>query len=280
MKNSLPVGSCPNGCCKEPEKILCEHTCERLAVIPAIYYVIQDVRQVAIYPCDSDKAVTVKAEPSLLPRTQVTPELLAHIAISKVLDGLPLYRQEQQASRFSCPIPRTKLSRWFVALGSQLKAFVDMLVAHYNEHGVGGIDETGIQVIKEAGRTAEQKSYLFTRYGGSSAQPVMIVNYRQRKDYATVKAILEDFESGHIVSDMNPSYIRFTNDHDSISLNACHDHSRRKFDAALMLIPKSQRDGSFPDKILKRYAKLYELEREVKRRSPRNVSSSSVPLSN
>jgi transposase len=232
--------------------------------MPAFYYVIQDVRQVVTYPCDSDKPVTAKAEPSLLPRTQVTPELLAYIVISKVLDGLPIYRQEQQASRFHCPIPRDKLNRWFIGLGEQLTAFVEMLVAHFNEHGVGGIDETSIQVIREAGRTAEQKSYLFTRYGGNPSQPVMIVDYRQRKDYGTVKALLDDFESGHIVSDMNPSYIRFCKEHEAVTLNACHDHARRKFDAALILIPKSQRDGSFPDRILKQYGKLYDLEPSLK----------------
>ncbi len=69
-----------------------EETSEQLKYLPAQISVIQHVRpKYACKPCQDN----VKIAPTpmlLLPKSIATPELVAHIIISKYCDHLPLYR--------------------------------------------------------------------------------------------------------------------------------------------------------------------------------------------
>ena len=67
---------------------------EQLSIIPRQYYVARHVR--GRYACSCKncaKNAPIPAHP--LPGAHVTPVMIAHIMVSKLLDGLPLYRQEK-----------------------------------------------------------------------------------------------------------------------------------------------------------------------------------------
>ena len=200
--------------------------------------------------------------------SQATPELLAHIAISKTADGLPLYRQEKQAARGDCPIGRDKLNRWFITMGMSLIPFIKLLADAFNSYHIGGIDETRLQVIREVGKTAYQLSYLFIRYGGPPNRPVMLVDYESHKDQQTVDRLLEPFEGKGLISDMYSAFIAFVKKTLGIDLYACHDHLRRRFVKALQLIPKAQRQDHIAGRIVELYKQLYAIEQQVKGCSP------------
>lgn len=256
--------------CGDECKILGQRCVEKLAVLPAIYYVIQYLHtQTACRRCD-DQIYSAKAEPSLVPNSQATPELLAHIAISKVSDALPLYRQSKQSLRAHCPIGRDKLDRWLIKTGLELSPIVKILNDVYNQYHVGGIDETRLQVINEAGKTAYQLSYLFTRYGGPPDKRVMLVDYRPRKDQKTVDELLEPFEGSGLVSDMYAAFINHA-DKKQLLLFACHDHLRRRMIKALEAIPKKDRHNSIAHTLIELYKKVYQVESEVKGRSYRVI---------
>ena len=80
--------------CGEPLVRIGEETSEQLKYIPAQISVIRHVRpKYACKPCQEN--VKIAAVPNLLlPKSIATPELIAHVIVSKYCDHLPLYRQE------------------------------------------------------------------------------------------------------------------------------------------------------------------------------------------
>jgi len=68
--------------------------------------------------------VTAPVPPELLPRCLATPALLAHVAVDKLCDGLPLHRQEDRLARTGTRIDRGTMSRWLEDLGMTLGATV------------------------------------------------------------------------------------------------------------------------------------------------------------
>lgn len=139
-------------------------------------------------------------------------------------DALPLYRLEQQTKRRGYAISRDKLSRWINTLDQELVPFVKVLEDFYNSHHVGGVDETRLQVLREAERLPSQNSCLFIRYGGPPNKRVMLVNYREDKKQNTIKELLEDF-SGSLVCDMYQGFINIGTERKDVRVYACHDHS-------------------------------------------------------
>jgi transposase len=68
--------------------------------------------------------VTAPMPPTLFPRSIATPSLVAHIAVDKFCDGLPLHRQEDRFARLGVPIDRGTMSRWMEHTGATCGATV------------------------------------------------------------------------------------------------------------------------------------------------------------
>ena len=257
------------GDCGSMMRIIDLRRVEKLAVLPLLFYVIEYVYTHTACPCCEDKICCPPAEPSLVPGSQATPELLADLAINKVSDGLPINRQDKRAKRSACPIGRAKLNRWFVQLGLALTPFIKLLVEAFNHHHTGHIDETRLHVIKEVGKKSKQLSALFIRTGGPPNRPVMLVDYRPDKNEKTVFELLAEFTGRNLVADMAKAFKNFVKQATGITLYACHDHCRRKFITALKAIPAAQQSDSVAGIIIELYKKLYAVESEAKGRSPR-----------
>jgi hypothetical protein len=201
-----------------------------------------------------------------LPGTQASPELIAHIATSKFLDGLPLYRQEKMAKRDGLALPRANQARWLIGAAALAQPVLNLLEDAFFGYDIGASDETGIQVLKENGRTAQNKSYLWIRRGGPPLQPVVLVDYSPSRSAATAFRLLEDFR-GYLICDAYPGYNR------SIQANGlqavfCNDHARRKFVEVLRALGLSGKKASaepvLAQQALEFYAKLYHIEAKAK----------------
>jgi transposase len=255
--------------CGSVMRILGERRVEKLAVLPLLFYVIEYIYTHTACPCCDDNICCPPAEPSLVPSSQATPELLADLAINKVADGLPINRQDKRAKRSTCPIGRAKLNRWFIHLGLALAPFIKLLVDAFNTHHTGHIDETRLHVIKEVGKKSKQLSALFIRTGGPPKRPVMLVDYRPDKNEKTVFELLADFTGRNLVADMATAFKNFVKQATGITLFACHDHCRRKFKEALKAIPLGHQKDCVAAIIVELYKQLYAVERQAKGRSPR-----------
>lgn len=199
---------------------------EQLEFIPATLRVIRHVRMK--YACQECESTVVRAAlpPSLLPKSQASPSLLAQIAISKYQDALPLYRQEAIFARHGIELSRTTLANWLIGVGDRLTPLLsimqrDLLAAH-----VVHSDETTLQVLKESGRRADQRSYLWLN-ATATGPPIVLYHYAPSRSRAVVEDLLDGYR-GTLVTDGYAAY-------DSVPARhaGCWAHARRKFNDAL-----------------------------------------------
>lgn len=72
-----------------------EESCEQVEFIPAQLRVLRHVRPKYACPQCRTGVHTKPMPPQPIPKSLASPALLAHVAISKYADGLPLYRQDR-----------------------------------------------------------------------------------------------------------------------------------------------------------------------------------------
>ena len=110
---------------------------------------------------------TTPKPPELLERSLAAPSLLAHIAVDKFADGLPLYRQEERFERLGLTLDRGTMSRWLEDLGATCGAtVVESMRKDALEHAFCiATDASGLAVqpipTAEKKRQACRKGHIF-----------------------------------------------------------------------------------------------------------------------
>tara|TARA_R110001592_G_scaffold240929_1_gene501168 strand:- start:1279 stop:2244 length:966 start_codon:yes stop_codon:yes gene_type:complete len=99
---------------------------EQVDIIPAQLRVIRHIRKQ--YACACGQCIQTAPLPAQpIPKSVASPGLLAHIAVSKYQDALPLYRQEQILQRVGVAIPRATLSNWMIRSGQLVQPLINLL---------------------------------------------------------------------------------------------------------------------------------------------------------
>jgi len=204
-----------------------EELTEQIGVIPARQFVIQHVK--VKYAC-SCKRCGVKTAPmplQPLPGSQASASILAFTMVAKFLDGLPLYRQEKMWEREGVDLLRSKLARWLIDSAVQLQPLYNLMQDVFFAYDIAMSDDTGIQVLKEDGRSPSSRSALWIRRGGAPETPVVLLDYNVSKGSAVASSLLEHFK-GYLVVDAAPSFNAIVA-RNELKTVLCNDHSRRKF---------------------------------------------------
>lgn len=142
---------------------------EQLDIIPAVIQVIRHVRKQ--YACDCRQCIKTAPLPAQpVPKSMASPGLLAHVAVCKYMDGLPLYRQENILNRIGITIPRTTLASWMVKVGTLIQPLINLMRDRLLDYDIVQMDETTVQVLKESGRTAQSTSYLWVDFPAFARQ--------------------------------------------------------------------------------------------------------------
>ncbi|MBK8204770.1 MAG: transposase [Bdellovibrionales bacterium] len=89
--------------------------------------------------------------------------MLAAIITYKYCDGLPLYRIEEIMERQGVDLPRSTMARWVVQVAQALVPVWNVLSDRLITSFYVAVDETQVQVLKENGRKAEDKSWMWVR---------------------------------------------------------------------------------------------------------------------
>jgi transposase len=218
--------------CGHEKSCIGEETSEQLEIIPAQIRVIRNV--FPKYVCNHcNDAGVQRAKPPLspIPRSNVTPGLLAYIIISKFMDALPLYRQEKIFDRLGATISRTTMARWIISVLSLVQPLLNLMADSAKSYDILGIDETPVQVLKEPGKTPQSASYMFVRQGGPPDKQVILFDYSPSKAQPVVNQLLEDF-NGYLQSDGYAGYSSYSSVHESVTSLGCWAHARRKFKEA------------------------------------------------
>ena len=210
-----------------------EETCEKLDYIPAKIQVIRHIRpKYACKACEGveDDGPTVKiASPSaqLIPKSIATEGLLAHVAVSKFADALPLYRQQKIFNRLGVDLSRATLANWMIQAAERCQPIIDLLQQEIRSGPSINIDESPVQVLKEPGRSNTAKSYMWIFCGGPPTRPVVSFQYHPTRSGQAALGLVDDYQ-GYIQTDGYSGYDHLTA-RPGITHLGCMVHVRRKF---------------------------------------------------
>ncbi len=210
-----------------------EDASEKFDYIPAKVQEIRHIRpKYACKQCEGveDDGPTVKIAPApeqLIPKSIVTEGLLAHIAISKFADGLPLYRQQKIFGRLDVELSRATMANWMIQTAGCCKPVIELLHREIRNGPRINIDESPFQVLKEPGRSNTSKSYMWVFCGGPLSSPIVLYQYHPTRSGKVIQDILEGY-LGYVQSDGYSGYDQLSRNPDIIHMG-CLTHARRKF---------------------------------------------------
>lgn len=186
-------------------------------------------------------------ENALLPKSIVSPSLLAQIITDKYSLFLPLYRQEHDPGRFGFPLSRQTMSNWIIyACHELLMPVYESMCAQLRTYPYQQCDETTYSVIHD-GRNAGAKSFIWAHRTSELLDGPVIIVYCYEKTRNADH--LRNFYAGQtepfsLTCDAFSAYPSFADGSDvAVSLGGCFMHARRRFVDALSVIPAKGRAG-------------------------------------
>lgn len=242
------------GCGRAMERVG-EDVSERLDIIPAEFFVHRHVRGKWACRC-CQTLVQEPVAPQVVDKGQPTAGLVAHTLVSRFVDHVPYYRQEQINARSGVHTPRSTLASWAGAGGAALAPLYEALGEFVLKAKVLHADETPVAMLDPgAGKT--HKAYVWA-YARGAFDPIPAVVY----DFAPGRAARHPVEflgrwSGTLTCDDYAGYGTVLKLHGRIEAG-CLAHARRKFDE----LAKAGA-STVATQALQRMATLYRIEQEV-----------------
>lgn len=238
-----------------------EESTEQLDFVPATARVLKHIRPKYACPCCRQGVKSAPTPAQLLPKSNASPALLAHIVTAKYVDALPLHRQEAQFARLGVHLPRATMANWMIKLGGEcLVPIVNLLAEQLIEAPLIQCDETRVQVLKsDKAPTAEH--WIWVRASGPPHRRIVLFDYDPSRGGAVPMRLLEGF-AGILQTDGYEPYEAVAEAKRLVHAG-CWAHLRRKFEDAR----KAQPDPAVHGRAriaLELIGKLYRVEREIK----------------
>jgi transposase len=249
-----------------------QEQCEKLDYIPARIQVLRHIRYK--YACKHCEGVesdgpTVKIAPppvQLIPKSNATEGLLAHIFTAKFADGLPLYRQQKIFARLGLELSRSTMANWAIEASLRCKPLLNLLQQEIRGGPLINVDETTLQVLKEPGRRDTSKSYMWLYRGGAPEKPALVYQYAVSRSGQVAEDFIGAYQ-GYVQSDAFAGYDRLEGK-PGIRLMGCWAHARRKFFAVVKVKKKIRSNRKNPkslaDEALELIAQLYRFEKQAR----------------
>jgi transposase len=226
---------CPD--CGEVMQPFGADTRDEIKIIPA--QVVHLQHRYHVYKCadcakTADKTPIIKApmpEP-VIKGSAASASAVAFIMTQKYLMHLPFYRLEQDFLRQGVFINRQNMANWSIQVCEDwLKPIYDRLKENLLRHDVLHGDETTLQVLKEPGKTAQQKSYMWLyRTSGEREKPIALYEYQSSREGEHPQVFLDGWH-GFLHTDGYDAYHALEN----VTVVGCWAHVRRKFHDAFKI---------------------------------------------
>lgn len=231
-----PEIACVCGSC-DPARLarLGETTTEVLEKIPARLKVIQHVRPK--YACRLCEKVFQAPVPALpIEKGRPGPGLLAHVAVSKYGDGIPLYRQSGILAREGVEIDRATMAEWIGHVAWWLRPLAELIGSTVMAGSVVWTDDTPIRTLAPGtGKTRLARFWCYAvdpRPHQGPGHPAVLYRYSADRKGERPRGHLEGF-SGYLHADAFAGYDALYrpegNKPPRITHVACIAHARRKF---------------------------------------------------
>ena len=185
---------------------------------------------------------------------------VAWVMYQKYVNSLPLYRQEKDFKMlYGVDICRGTIASWII---DNAEAYFKPLCSFFQRRLVAGryamADETPVQVLKEPGRRAQTKSFMWVfRTGEFDREQIVLFHYSETRAGDTAREFLEGFH-GFLMTDGYSGYNKLKD----CTRTSCWSHVRRYLIDA---IPKGkQYDHTQPAvQGLVYVDKLFDMERKI-----------------
>ena len=246
--------------CGTPRVVINRVISEQLDIIPMQVRVLQHIR--LVYGCAESCHAPVMAAlpPHPLPKSNASPGLLAMLLTTQYVDGLPLARFEKVLARHDVTVPRQTLARWVIGAGAALQPLHNLMRDTLLDAPFIHLDETGVQVLKEKGKSPSSQSYMWVQTGGPPGKPVVIYDYDPSRSGEVPARLLAGYQ-GYLMTDGYEGYNTLAKT-DGIEHLVCWAHVRRKFVDAVKVQPKGTHGHA--DQAVALIGKRYGIEREHK----------------
>ena len=244
---------------------------EQLDIIPQQVRVIRHERVKYACPC-CDAGMRLAAKPAqVIAKGLFTEGLLAWVITSKYMDGLPLYRQAALLGRFGgSDLSRNTMAASLVRVGQAVQPLINLLRDQLLDSPLIYGDETVIQVLKEPGRKAQSKSYMWAQMTEGSGvlgtgPPIRLFEYGpSRNTEVSMRLYAGARAGGALMTDGYEPYEQVAKVNKLVHL-ACWAHCRRYFFEAMQALPKDQRGPEqLAVKFMTLIGKLYQVESQAK----------------
>ena len=245
--------------CGTPMVVIGQEVSEQLDIVPMKVQVLRHIR--LKYGCpNGDEAPTTAPMPvQPLPRSNASPELLAMLLTVKYADGLPLARFQKVLQRYGADVPRQTLARWAIDSAQLMQPLLNLARDRLFDFPVMHMDETVVQVLKEPGRQAQAKSYMWVQTGGPPERPVVIFDYDPSRGAHVPQNLLADYR-GWLMTDGYGGYDKAVKTEGLMHLG-CWAHVRRKLVDAQRVQGKGKTGRA--DQALAMIGELYKVERDA-----------------
>lgn len=238
---------------------------EEIQIIPAKIKRIHYMQETLSCPlCKEDDVPVFKSAnvPSpLLKHSLASPSIVAYVMYQKFVNYLPLYRQSKDWEQMGVKIPRGTLANWVNTCGMNYMSLIyEYLHKILLEREFINADETFCQVLKEDGKAATSKSYMWLYVSGNDElPPIRLYEYQPGRSGYYPLAFLDGF-AGYLCCDGYAGYNRLKN----VTRCGCLAHMRRYWFEA---IPANRRKIKSKNRIpaeigLEFCNQLFELEKQ------------------
>ncbi len=150
---------------------------------------------------------------------------VAWVMYQKYVNCIPLYRQEADfKTQLGVQVDRATMANWIISNSTD---FFTPMFSFFHRALLKRIflmaDETPVQVLREPGRRAETKSYMWIfRTGEDTGPPIILYHYSETRSGDTAVDFLEDFD-GYLMCDGYSGYNKVK----KAKRTSCWAHVRR-----------------------------------------------------
>jgi len=244
--------------CHECDVTLVEVGSKTRETIEVIKKAVKVMEKSITYKCPKCNSFHKAALPKLpIEGSIATSSLLAQVIVDKTANALPLYRQSEDYKRIGLNLSRQTLSNWMIKSSLQLEIIFNKMKDDLTSKNIIHADETTLQVLKESGKKASSKSYMWTYVSSNYDDNIVLYEYTSSRKGSNAREFLKDFK-GYLHVDGYTGY----NQVDNVTLVHCMAHLRRKFHDVHVSLPEDKQANSNTSTAMDYIYQIYSLDKE------------------
>mgnify|MGYP006273589563 CR=1 FL=1 len=201
-----------------------EEVTEKLDYTPSSLFVRRTVRPkyVVRFAKLPERMVVADLPPEALPKCKAAPGLVADVIVSKMVDHMPLYRQEKRHSRQGVELSRSTMCGWLQDAAFALEPLYRILKQRVLAENVVHTDDTPIPVQDDAREHCRTgRLWVYVSRGGT------VHDSTPDRSRDGPQEFLKGFR-GYLQCDAYPGYNRLFEEGTVVEVG-CWAHARRKF---------------------------------------------------